>query len=66
MRLLKLSISVSHYPFGAKEVTPVFVVTLNRPDKQNAFTLQMVEGSGYRQTARGEISKNVRNVLVLW
>ncbi|KAL1629755.1 hypothetical protein SLS56_005278 [Neofusicoccum ribis] len=36
-------IKVSHYPAGAETATPVVVVTLNRPDKQNAFTLQMME-----------------------
>ena len=33
---------VSHYPPGAPEATPVVVVTLNRPDKQNAFTIEMM------------------------
>ncbi|KAF9629208.1 hypothetical protein BFW01_g10411 [Lasiodiplodia theobromae] len=35
-------IKVSHYPEGAETATPVVVVTLNRPKKQNAFTLQMM------------------------
>ncbi|PKY01769.1 ClpP/crotonase [Aspergillus campestris IBT 28561] len=33
---------VTHYPPGAPEATPVVVVTLNRPDKHNAFTLEMM------------------------
>ncbi|KAJ5787659.1 hypothetical protein N7457_002649 [Penicillium paradoxum] len=33
---------VSHYPSGTPTVTPVVVVTLNRPANQNAFTGQMV------------------------
>ncbi|EOD50709.1 Enoyl- hydratase isomerase [Neofusicoccum parvum] len=36
-------IKVSHYPAGAETATPVVVVTLNRPEKQNAFTVQMME-----------------------
>ncbi|GME45008.1 Enoyl- hydratase isomerase [Neofusicoccum parvum] len=36
-------IQVSHYPAGAETATPVVVVTLNRPEKQNAFTVQMME-----------------------
>ncbi|KAJ5351233.1 hypothetical protein N7452_000207 [Penicillium brevicompactum] len=35
-------VKVSHHPFGASEATPVIVVTLNRPDKHNAFTLEMM------------------------
>ncbi|KKY13616.1 putative enoyl- hydratase isomerase family protein [Diplodia seriata] len=35
-------IKVTHYPEGAETATPVVVVTLNRPQKQNAFTLQMM------------------------
>jgi enoyl-CoA hydratase/carnithine racemase len=33
---------VSHYPPGTATVTPVVIVTLNRPANQNAFTGQMV------------------------
>lgn len=33
---------VSHYPPGTPAVTPVVIVTLNRPAKHNAFTPQMV------------------------
>lgn len=33
---------VKHHPPGAPTVTPVVVVTLNRPKNQNAFTGQMV------------------------
>lgn len=29
---------VSHYPTGAPEATPVVVVVLNRPEKNNAFS----------------------------
>lgn len=36
-------IKVSHYPAGASSVTPVIVVTLNRPANNNAFTSQMVK-----------------------
>lgn len=35
-------IKVSHYPPGAKEATPVIIVTLNRPQNRNAFTLEMM------------------------
>ncbi|KAJ5239360.1 hypothetical protein N7468_003979 [Penicillium chermesinum] len=34
---------VSHYPPGSSSVTPVLVVTLNRPANHNAFTPQMVQ-----------------------
>ncbi|KAH1417462.1 hypothetical protein KXW29_005348 [Aspergillus fumigatus] len=36
-------IKVSHHPAGSPTVTPVVIVTLNRPDKHNAFTLAMAE-----------------------
>lgn len=36
-------VKVSHSPTGAATATPVVVVTLNRPDKRNAFTQQMAE-----------------------
>ncbi|KAJ5833617.1 hypothetical protein N7474_001928 [Penicillium riverlandense] len=35
-------IKLNHQPAGAKEATPVVVVTLNRPEKHNAFTLDMM------------------------
>ncbi|CAI7624249.1 unnamed protein product [Penicillium bialowiezense] len=35
-------VKVSHYPIGASNATPVIVVTLDRPDKHNAFTLEMM------------------------
>ncbi|CAI7617732.1 unnamed protein product [Penicillium glandicola] len=35
-------IKVSHHPAGALEATPVIVVTLNRPEKHNSFTLDMM------------------------
>lgn len=34
-------IKVSHVPENAPEATPVVLLTLNRPDKGNAFTTQM-------------------------
>lgn len=34
-------IKISHYPADAPTATPVIIVTLNRPEKQNAFTVQM-------------------------
>lgn len=34
---------VKHHPAGSPTVTPVVVVTLNRPANRNAFTGQMVE-----------------------
>lgn len=37
------NIKVSHHPAGANTATPVIIVTLNRPDKQNAFTLDMMD-----------------------
>lgn len=36
-------IKVSHHPQGSPNATPVVVVTLNRPNKHNAFTMQMME-----------------------
>ncbi|RFU23798.1 hypothetical protein B7463_g12542, partial [Scytalidium lignicola] len=35
-------IKVSHHPAGSKTATPVIIVTLNRPEKQNAFTSDMM------------------------
>ncbi|KAJ6123445.1 hypothetical protein N7512_005910 [Penicillium capsulatum] len=34
---------VSHYPPGNPAVTPVLIVTLNRPANHNAFTAQMIQ-----------------------
>ncbi|KAJ5819009.1 Enoyl-CoA hydratase AKT3-1 [Penicillium riverlandense] len=36
-------IKLSHHPAGAPTATPVVVVTLNRPEKYNAFTPQMAD-----------------------
>ncbi|KAL5363605.1 ClpP/crotonase [Aspergillus floccosus] len=36
-------VKVSHHPAGAPEATPVVVVSLNRPEKNNAFTMEMME-----------------------
>jgi enoyl-CoA hydratase/carnithine racemase len=36
-------IKVSHHPADSKTATPIIVVTLNRPEKQNAFTLEMMD-----------------------
>lgn len=36
-------IKVSHYPVGSSTATPVVIVTLNRPEKRNAFTMDMAE-----------------------
>lgn len=36
-------IQTSHHPFGAPAATPVVIVTLNRPEKHNAFTPQMAD-----------------------
>ncbi|CEL06095.1 Putative Enoyl-CoA hydratase/isomerase family protein (AFU_orthologue; AFUA_1G01890) [Aspergillus calidoustus] len=36
-------IKVSHYPVGSATATPVVIVTLNRPEKRNAFTMTMSE-----------------------
>jgi enoyl-CoA hydratase/carnithine racemase len=36
-------VAVSHHPAGSPTVTPVIVVTLNRPANHNAFTSQMVQ-----------------------
>ncbi|KAJ5188897.1 Crotonase core [Penicillium cf. griseofulvum] len=35
-------VKVSHHPAGAPEATSVIVVTLNRPEKNNSFTLEMM------------------------
>lgn len=41
---LELShIRISHHPLGAPAATPVVIVTLNRPEKHNAFTPQMAD-----------------------
>ncbi|KAJ5498636.1 enoyl-CoA hydratase/isomerase family protein, partial [Penicillium expansum] len=37
------NIKLSHHPLGAETVTPVIVLTLNRPDKYNAFTPAMAQ-----------------------
>ncbi|CAI7638698.1 unnamed protein product [Penicillium manginii] len=36
-------IKLSHYPVGAPAVTPVVLISLNRPEKNNAFTPQMAD-----------------------
>ncbi|KAL2821784.1 ClpP/crotonase-like domain-containing protein [Aspergillus cavernicola] len=36
-------IKVSHYPVASETATPVVIVTLNRPEKRNAFTAPMSE-----------------------
>lgn len=36
-------VKVSHYPLGSPTATPVVVVTLNRPEKNNAFTPHMAD-----------------------
>lgn len=35
-------VSVSHHPTGALKATQIIVVTLNRPTKQNAYTIDMM------------------------
>ncbi|KAJ5552031.1 Enoyl-CoA hydratase AKT3-1 [Penicillium sp. DV-2018c] len=36
-------VKISHHPVGSPTATPVVVVTLNRPEKNNAFTPQMAD-----------------------
>ncbi|KAL4891807.1 ClpP/crotonase [Aspergillus ambiguus] len=36
-------VKVSHHPPGAPAATPVVVVSLNRPEKHNAFTMEMMD-----------------------
>ncbi|KAJ5241620.1 Enoyl-CoA hydratase AKT3-1 [Penicillium citrinum] len=36
-------IKLSHHPIGTSTVTPVIIITLNIPEKNNAFTPQMAE-----------------------
>lgn len=36
-------VKVSHYPEGAPVATPVVVVTLNRPDKNNVFSTELMD-----------------------
>lgn len=36
-------IKISHHPLRAPTATPVVIVTLNRPEKHNAFTPQMAD-----------------------
>ncbi|KAJ5259596.1 Enoyl-CoA hydratase AKT3-1 [Penicillium angulare] len=36
-------IKISHHPTGTQAVTPVVIITLNRPEKHNAFTPQMAD-----------------------
>jgi len=35
-------VKVSHHPPEAPSATPVIIVTLNRPEKQNAYTIHMM------------------------
>ncbi|GMF83267.1 unnamed protein product [Aspergillus oryzae] len=41
--LLLTDVKVSHHPEGAPVATPVVVVTLNRPDKNNAFSTHLMD-----------------------
>lgn len=36
-------ITISHHPVGALSATPVVTITLNRPEKHNAFTPHMAD-----------------------
>lgn len=36
-------IKISHHPLGAPAATSVVIITLNRPEKHNAFTPQMAD-----------------------
>lgn len=36
-------ITISHNPLGSPSATPVVVITLNRPEKHNAFTPDMAD-----------------------
>ena len=36
-------VKISHHPRNAEAATPVVIVTLNRPEKHNAFTPQMAD-----------------------
>jgi enoyl-CoA hydratase/carnithine racemase len=36
-------IKINHHPLGTPTATPVVIVTLNRPEKNNAFTPQMAD-----------------------
>ncbi|OKO97851.1 hypothetical protein PENSUB_9777 [Penicillium subrubescens] len=36
-------IKISHHPPGSPSATPVVVITLNRPEKHNAFTPDMAD-----------------------
>jgi enoyl-CoA hydratase/carnithine racemase len=35
-------VRIANYPESASGVTPIVVLTLNRPDKLNAFTIEMI------------------------
>lgn len=35
-------IKLSHHPAGSPSPTPIIILTLNRPQMQNAFTLEMM------------------------
>jgi enoyl-CoA hydratase/carnithine racemase len=35
-------IKLSHHPAGSPTATPIIILTLNRPQNQNAFTLDMM------------------------
>jgi enoyl-CoA hydratase/carnithine racemase len=35
-------IKLSHHPAGSSTATPIIILTLNRPQNQNAFTLEMM------------------------
>jgi 1,4-dihydroxy-2-naphthoyl-CoA synthase len=36
-------VKVSHYPAGAPEPTPIIIISLDRPARRNAYTIEMME-----------------------
>lgn len=36
-------VKVSHHPAGAPEATPIIIVSLDRPTRRNAYTIEMME-----------------------
>lgn len=56
-------IKLSHHPAGSASATPVIIVTLNRPEKRNAFTSQMAEDLE-RVFATLDLDERVKTVVL--
>ncbi|KAI9038328.1 enoyl-CoA hydratase/isomerase family protein [Aspergillus affinis] len=56
-------IKLSHHPAGSASATPVVIITLNRPEKRNAFTPQMADGLE-RVFATLDLDERVKSVVL--